>query len=97
MDELNFRLWLKNNSYSKKVESDVVSRLKKLERELHYIDIEKEYSKDNCSSLLLLFKNKGENKEMTDIDPSSLPIGKYQLSSYKYSVTLYIKYLNSLL
>ena len=32
MNELEFRIWLDKNSYSKKMQSDMVSRIKKLEK-----------------------------------------------------------------
>ena len=96
MNELDFRLWLNENEYSKKVQSDTISRLKKLERELNYIDIDAEYKNDNCKFLMSVFINKGENNAMRKINPSSLPVGKYQLSTYKYSLNLYIKFIKSL-
>lgn len=93
MNEVNFRLWLNDKGYSKKVQSDIVSRLKKVEREFGFIDIDDEYANDKCEKLLLFFKNKGENKEMKKLNSPSLPVGKYQLSTYKYAVSLYIKFL----
>lgn len=96
MNEVNFRLWLNDNGYSKKVQSDIVSRLKKIEREFGFIDIDDEYASDKCEKLLLCFKNKGENEDMEKFNSPSLPIGKYQLSTYKYAVRLYIKFLNKL-
>lgn len=96
MNEVNFRLWLNDNGYSKKVQSDIVSRLKKIEREFGFIDIDDEYSNDKCEKLLSSFKNKGENEEMKRFNSLSLPIGKYQLSTYKYAVSLYLKFLINL-
>lgn len=96
MNELQFRQWLIKNSFSKKVQSDTISRIKKLERELGFIDIDDEHAKDNCAFVLSLFIQKGENKAMEEINPPSLPIGKYQLSTYKYALSLYIKYLHNL-
>ena len=96
MNELDFRLWLNNNGYSKKVQSDTVSRLKKIEREFGFVDIDDEFTKDKCELLLSVFKNKGENEAMKNLTSSSLPIGKYQLSTYKYALNLYLKYLAEL-
>ncbi len=96
MNEVNFKHWLNDRGYSKKVQSDIVSRLKKIEREFGFIDIDDEYANDKCEKLLSYFKNKGENKDMERLNLPSLPIGKYQLSTYKYSVSLYIKFLNKL-
>lgn len=94
MNEVNFRLWLNDRGYSKKMQSDIVSRLKKIERQFGFIDIDDEYGNDKCEKLLSSFKNKGENEEMKKINSPSLPIGKYQLSTYKYAVNLYVKFLN---
>ncbi|MFI3211731.1 MAG: hypothetical protein R3Y24_00135 [Eubacteriales bacterium] len=92
MNEIDFRQWLNDCGYSKKVESDTVSRLKRLERESEIVDIDDEFDKDQCEKLLSIFKNKGENETMKDIEISSLPIGNYQLSTYKYALKLYLKY-----
>lgn len=96
MNEVNFKLWLNDRGYSKKLQSDIVSRLKKIEREFGFIDIDDEYSNDKCERLLSSFKNKGENEEMKRFNSLSLPIGKYQLSTYKYAVSLYLKFLINL-
>ncbi len=93
MNEINFKLWLNDRGYSKKVQSDIISRLKKIEREFGFIDIDDEYANDKCEKLLSSFKNKGENEEMNRFNSPSLPIGKYQLSTYKYAVSLYLKFL----
>lgn len=93
MNELEFRQWLFNNDVPKKVQSDIVSRLKRLERINGYFDLDAEYKKDKCSFLFSLFKNKGINDNMKKIGENDLPIGKYQLSTYKYALTQYVKYL----
>ncbi len=97
MNELNFKQWLDANNYSKKLQSDTISRLKKIERELNYIDLDSEFHCDNCEYVLSLFKNKGENIAMQKINPTSLPLGKYQLSTYKYALSLYLKFKKSTL
>ncbi len=96
MNELEFKHWLAKEQYSKKIISDTVSRLKKIERINNYIDLDDEYALDQCVRLLSTFRNKGQNEEMNKLDSSSLPIGKYQLSTYKYAINLYIRYLESL-
>ncbi len=93
MNEIDFKNWLCSSGYSKKVAGDTISRIKKIERVNFCIDIDQEYSKDKCMTLLSVFKNKGKNEEMKKLDSSSLPIGKYQLSTYKYAVNLYVKFL----
>ncbi|MEG1782858.1 MAG: hypothetical protein RR253_06385 [Oscillospiraceae bacterium] len=92
MNEMGFKNWLNKQGYSGKVISDTVCRLKKIEQICFSSDIDDEFSLDNCEKLLSIFKNKGENEEMASLHCSSLPIGKYQLSTYKYAVSLYIKF-----
>lgn len=96
MNEMDFKDWLNKKNYSKKMISDTVSRIKKIERIANYIDIDDEYTKDNCEYLLSIFHSKGENEEMKKLDSSSLPIGKYQLSTYKYAVSIYLRFLKKL-
>lgn len=93
MNEMDFRTWLFHKGFNKKVVSDIVSRLKRIERELNYCDIDMEYRKDECSTLLSLFRTKGINRQMNAIK-TSLPIGKYQLSTYKYALQKYIAFLS---
>lgn len=96
MQEIEFKAWLASNNYSKKVQSDVTSRIKKIERIDNFIDVDNEYYKDNGYELLSIFQNKGENEAMKKLDSSSLPVGKYQLSTYKYAIKLYFKFLENL-
>ena len=95
MNEIEFRQWLSNNDVPKKVQSDIVSRLKRLERINGYFDLDDEYEKDNCDFLFSLFKNKGLNDNMKKIGENDLPVGKYQLSTYKYELTQYVKYMRN--
>lgn len=92
MNEMDFRTWLSRQGVNKKVTSDTVSRIKRIEREANHCDIDVEYRKDECSALLSLFKNKGINEHMNALE-TSLPIGKYQLSTYKYALQKYISFL----
>ncbi len=93
MNELDFRTWLSRQDANKKVISDIVSRLKRIEREITLCDIDIEYRKDECDTLLSLFRNKGINEQMNALE-TSLPIGKYQLSTYKYALKKYIAFLS---
>ena len=95
MKEIEFREWLSKNGVSRKVQSDTISRLKRFERVNGYSDLEKEYKKDKCDFLFSLFENKGINENMQKLGETGLPIGKYHLSTYKYALSLYIKYLQS--
>ena len=95
MDEIKFRNWLLKNGKNKKVCSDTISRIKKIERELGNIDLDEEYEKDQCQNLLNAFKNTGRNEQMEKYN-SNLPIGRYHLSTYKYAVQVYISFKNEL-
>lgn len=92
MDKLNFQNWLSKHNVSKKMQSDFISRLSRMERTFDYCDIEMQYNKDKCAYLLSLFKKKGLNERMAKYKNSALPIGKYQLSTYKYALVKYIKF-----
>jgi len=92
MRELEFKQWLAKNNYNKKVVSDIVSRLKRIEREFNFIDIDFEYESNGCSYLLGLLKNSGNNELIKKYKNLSLPLGKCYLSTYSYAIRLYIKY-----
>lgn len=91
MNEIGFRNWAVSNGKNKKTVSDTVSRLRRLEHELN-IDIDIEYKKDQCNYLLSLFNHTGNNEGMKKYN-TSLPIGKYSLSTFKYAINQYITYL----
>lgn len=94
MLEIEFKAWLINNGDREKITSDHISRIKRLERELNHCDIDEEYKKDKCTYIISLFKNKGINKCMEEYN-SKLPIGKYYLASYVYSIRKYLEFKKS--
>ena len=93
MDKLNFQNWLNKQGVSVKMQSDFASRLKRLEHTINYCDIDEQYKKDNCAYLMSLFGNKGINEEMAKLKNNALPLGKYRLSTYKYALKTYIKFI----
>lgn len=95
MNEIDFKQWLHTHNVSKKVQGDLISRIKHLERVLDNIDLDVEYKKDKCTFVLSLFHNKGCNLNMDKFKNQTLPIGKYQLSTYKYAVKKYIYFIES--
>ena len=95
MDEIGFRNWLKDSNKNKKVQGDIVSRLKTLQRELGYCDLDVEYEKDRCKNIFDALDNKGENDIMKTYGSVKLPIGQFSLSVYRYALRTYIKYLES--
>lgn len=94
MNEIDFSVWLTKNNTPKKVCSDYVSRLKKIEHSLSNCDLDEEYNKDKCVSLINLFKKAGNNENMQSRHIVGLPIGKYYLAAYKFSVKKYVEFRN---
>lgn len=90
MNEVEFRNWLSKKGYSKKVQSDLVSRIKRIERELNQCDIDEQYRIDRCESLMTLFSKMGNNDEMRQYPNAVFPIGKYHMSTYRYSLKQYV-------
>ena len=64
MNEVDFRNWLVKNDVNRKVQSDIVSRIKKIEKEIENCDIDEQYRSDKCESIMALFLNMGINDEM---------------------------------
>ena len=95
MNEIDFKEWLQTQNTTKKVQGDLISRIKRLERAFDNIDIDEEYTKDKCFFIISLFKNKGLNSEMDRFENSCLPIGQYQLNTYKYALKKYISFIES--
>lgn len=95
MNELDFREWLTKLDVSRKVQSDLVSRLKKLQRALNNCDLDECYKQDKCASILKVFDNKGENEFMAAYKTVDLPVGKYHLCVYKHALKKYIKFLEA--
>lgn len=93
MNEIDFKAWLQSQNTTKKVQGDLISRIKRLERAFDNIDIDEEYKKDKCCFILSLFKNKGLNPEMSKFENVDLPVGQYQLSTYKYALKKYISFI----
>lgn len=95
MRELDFHNWLTSNNTPKKLCSDYISRLKRLEHSISDCDLDEEYKKDKCNSLLELFNKSGQNKKMASRHIGSLPIGKYHIATYKYAINKYLEFLTS--
>lgn len=91
MNEVEFRKWMIDAGKNKKVVGDTVSRLKRIEREIGHCDIDEEYRNDQCTQLLELFCNKGENDAMGKYK-TSFPIGKYYMSTYRHAIKQYVKF-----
>ena len=92
MNEVGFRNWLINRGVNRKVVSDIVSRLKRIEREINYCDIDEQYRSDKCEYLMSLFLKVGNNDEMKKFPNTNLPIGKYSMGTFRYALKQYIKF-----
>ena len=55
MNEVEFRNWMVNRGIKNKIAGDVISRLKRVEREIKNCDIDEQYRNDKCEYLLSLF------------------------------------------
>lgn len=92
MNEMDFRKWMAQKDVKAKVQSDCISRLKRIERELNHCDIDKQYRSDKCEYLMSLFMNMGQNEEMKKYSNTALPIGKYFMSTYRHALKQYIQF-----
>lgn len=92
MNQIEFANYLLNAGTDKKVVSDHVSRIKRIEKSIINCDIDEEYEKDNCVFLLSLFANKGENDQIKKVLIASLPIGTYTMNTFRYSIKKYIEF-----
>lgn len=94
MNEIDFKKWLDKQELGAKSRRDIVSRNKTVERNIPMCDLDKEYKKDKCESLLLLFVNNGDNEKMKKIGQNNFPIGKGSMASYKHAIRKYIQFMN---
>lgn len=97
MNELEFRKWLSKEGLTKKVQSDYISRLKRVEHELNQCDIEEQYHTDKCEHIMAVFLNMGNNDEMKKYPNANLPIGKYYMSTLRLAIRKYIQFSNEML
>lgn len=92
MNEVEFKNWLIKHGTKRKIASDEVSRLKRIERELKNCDIDEQYRRDKCEYLLKLFLGMGINEEMKKYPNANFPIGKYYMSTFRYALKQYIHF-----
>lgn len=97
MKEVEFRSWLSKKGVSHKMQSDYVSRIKRIERELNQCDIDEQYHTDGCKSIMDLFLNMGMNEEMKKYPNANLPIGKYYMSTFRHTIKKYVEFCNETL
>ena len=95
MREVEFKNWMASIDIDHKVQSDIISRIKRIERELDHMDIDEEYQKDKCVELMSIFKKLGKNEKMAKYTNCSLPIGKYSMPTYSHAIRKYIAFRDS--
>ncbi len=89
MNEVDFRNWLSGKGLNKKYQSDIVSRIRKIEREIDHCDIDEQYHSDQCEYLMSLFLNMGQNPQMQQYPNANFPIGKYHMSTFRLAINYY--------
>lgn len=94
MNEIDFRKWLLLNKTNKKVQSDLISRIKRVEKNIGHCDIDVEYHNDQCKILLSYFNKNGCNDLMNNLSNCDLPIGKYNMSTFRHAIKKYIQFKN---
>lgn len=92
MNQVKFRQWLEEQGVKPKVQTDFISRLKRVEKELNHVDIDEEYDRDNCKNLCAYFEKNGKNKLMDTIKNTTLPIGQYSMSTFRYAIKKYMDF-----
>lgn len=90
MNRVDFFLWTVEKNISKKLYTDNMCRLEQIEHSITYCDLEEEYYKDRCETIISLFKNLGRNEKMASRHIGNLPIGKTYISSYTSAIRKYV-------
>lgn len=92
MNEVEFKNWLSKKGVTEKVQSDYISRLKRVERELNQCDIDEQYRTDRCEHIMAVFLNMGINEKMKKYSNVNLPIGKYYMSTFRHAIKTYVQF-----
>lgn len=92
MNEVEFRNWMSQKGVKHKVQSDCISRIKRVERELNHCDMDEFYRNDKCEYVMSLFINMGQNDGMKAYPDADFPIGKYYMNTYRHAIKKYIQF-----
>ena len=92
MQKTEFQNWMIKKGKNKKVDSDTISRLKRIEKELENCNIDVHYQNDRCEYLMRLFLKQGKNEEMKKYPHANFPIGKYYMSTYRLALKHYVAF-----
>lgn len=96
MNEVEFKNWQSKKGVNKKVQSDTISRLKRIEKEINNCDIDEQYRSDRCEYLMSLFSNMGLDSEMKKYPNVDFPIGKYTMNTFKHAIRQYVSFCDDL-
>ena len=96
MNEVGFRKFLAETNTPKKVISDHVSRLKRIEKSISNCDLDEEYEKNECSELLKLCEKNYDLSQLSLEIIAPLPIGNYAMNTFKHSIKKYCQFRKSL-
>lgn len=94
MNEFDFYIYLRKKEVSKKICSDNISRLKRVEKCIANCDLDKEYYKDRCNNLLSYFERKGENDKIKKVLIGNLPVGNYTMNTFKCAIRKYVNFMD---
>lgn len=96
MREIEFRNWLEKQGVKAKVQSDCVSRLKRIEREFDNCDLDDVYANDKFVFLMDAFLNTGKNENMDKYPDANFPIGKYYISTFRNALKKYVTFCDAI-
>ena len=96
MNDNGFYIYLINLGMSTKVSRDNISRLRRVEKSIKNCDIDEEYRKDKCESLLSLFNKNADLEDINKVLIGTLPIGSYTMNTYKYAIRKYVTFRDDL-
>lgn len=92
VNEIDFKNWLIKKGRKRKVAGDIVSRLKRIEKELNCYDIDEQYHNDKCEYLMSLFLKLGNNDQMKKYSNANFPIGKRHMNTFRYALKQYVMF-----
>ncbi len=96
MNEVEFRNRKNKKGVKVKVAGDLISRLKRIEREIKNCDIDEQYRSDRCEYLQRLFLDMGNNDQMKKYPNANLPKGKYYMSTYRHALKKYVQFIDEI-
>lgn len=91
MKKNEFIMWATNSGLALKSARDCASRVKAIEKEFN-INLDEEWKKDNCASVIRHFPDK-RNPNAKTTKFNILPNEGYRIGNVKYSLNKYLSFL----